>query len=93
MAGKLTAAKAAVETSILLKLLLIFIASAPNFRIVMREPDRLFKVRRGGCGKRISFANGYRRSYPLPIDANLAWTCLDCAMRIRQTGSQLFGFG
>jgi hypothetical protein len=34
IAGKLTAAKAALETSILLKLLLIFIAPAPDFRDV-----------------------------------------------------------
>jgi hypothetical protein len=32
IAGKLTAAKAAVETSIFLNFLLIFIAPAPSFR-------------------------------------------------------------
>jgi hypothetical protein len=56
IADKLTAAKAAVETSIRLKLLLILIAPAPNFQIVMRERKDFSK-----SGERLQETDGVRR--------------------------------
>jgi hypothetical protein len=89
IAGKLTAAKAALETSILLKLLLIFIASAPNFQIVMRERTDLFEVRRTAA------ENGAR--LPTAIAAAIRAPSMSTFLRWRYAHSagqsSLFRFG
>jgi hypothetical protein len=63
IAGKLSAAKATLETSILLKFLLIFMATAPNFGGVMSEWIH-FRSLADGCRKQVSIADAIAGGTP-----------------------------